>query len=86
MAATYSDDNTNEFVINNARGASILATGNYATDYYGRANTTITNSGLISNTSWTSADTIATGHWAISTWAGADSRVWPTPTPIHPST
>jgi uncharacterized protein with beta-barrel porin domain len=72
IAALYSDDNTNEFTLINATGASVLATGNYASAYYGRADTTITNYGTISNTSWTPSDTLATGHWSIATWAGAD--------------
>ena len=56
MAALYSDDNTNEFVINNAAGANVLSIGNYATSYYGRADTTVTNSGVISNTTWSQAE------------------------------
>ena len=75
MAALYSDDNTNEFVVNNSGMA--LATGNYATVYYGRADTTINNSGTLANTSWTASDTIGTGHWAIATWAGADFQTAP---------
>ncbi len=81
MAALYSDDNTSEFVINNAASGQLLATGNYATVYYGRADTTITNSGTIANTSWTPSDTIGTGHWAIATWAGTDYVTAPNTNP-----
>jgi uncharacterized protein with beta-barrel porin domain len=81
MAALYSDDNTNEFVINNSAAGKLLATGNYATVYYGRADTTITNSGTIANTSWTPTDTIGTGHWAIATWAGTDYVTAPNTNP-----
>jgi len=81
MADFYSDDNTNSYVVNNAAGASALATGNYATVVYGRADTTITNSGTLSNTSWSSADTLKTGHWAIATWAGTDYVTAPNTNP-----
>jgi len=81
MAALYSDDNTNEFVINNAAAGKLLATGNYATVYYGRADTTITNAGTIANTSWTPSNTIGTGHWAIATWAGTDYVTAPNTNP-----
>ena len=77
MAALYSDDNTNEFTLNNTASGQVLATGNYATAYYGRADTTITNSGTIANTSWTASDTIGTGHWAIATWGGTDYETVP---------
>ena len=50
MSGMYSDDNTNEFMINNS--GILSATGNYTATYYGRADTTINNSGTI-----TSADT-----------------------------
>lgn len=70
VSALYSDDNTNSFVVNNA--GSILASGHFAAAYYGRADTTITNSGSLGNTSWTSASTLASGHWAVATYAGAD--------------
>jgi len=81
MAAMYSDDNTNAFILNNQAGGKVLATGNYATGYYGRADATVVNSGLISNTSWTSADTIATGHWAIAAYAGTDYTPAPNTNP-----
>ena len=70
MSVFYSDDNTNEFTINNTN--TLQATGNYASVYYGRADTTITNSGTLANTSWTPGDSIGTGHWAVATWAGTD--------------
>jgi len=72
IAALYSDDNTNEFTLNNGSTGNVLAIGNFATTYYGRADTTITNNGTIANTSWLSSDTIANGHWAIAAWAGTD--------------
>ncbi|WP_294534206.1 autotransporter outer membrane beta-barrel domain-containing protein [uncultured Rhodoblastus sp.] len=72
MAVLYTDDNTNSFTLNNAAGGKILATGNFATVYYGRADTTIVNSGVIAHTSWRPTDTLATGHWAIATWGGAE--------------
>lgn len=81
MAALYSDDNTNEFTLNNSATGQVLATGNYATVYYGRADTTINNSGTIANTSWTTSDTIATGHWAIAAWAGTDYNTAPNTNP-----
>ena len=85
MAALYSDDNTNEFVINNAAGANVLSIGNYATSYYGRADTTVTNSGVISNTTWSQADSISAGHWSIATWAGADFEALPNTNPDSPA-
>lgn len=81
IAALYSDDNTNEFALNNAAGAKALATGNFATVLYGRADTTVINSGTIANTSWTPTDTIASGHWAIAVWAGADYTPAPNTNP-----
>uniref|UniRef100_UPI0035AE954B autotransporter family protein n=1 Tax=Rhodoblastus sp. TaxID=1962975 RepID=UPI0035AE954B len=81
MAVMYSDDNTNEFVVNNLAGGQILATGHFATTYYGRADTTIENSGTIANTNWTSADTIASGHWAIAAYAGTDYATAPNTNP-----
>ena len=69
-SALYSDDNTNSFVVNN-QGA-ITATGHYAAGYYGRADTTIVNSGTFGNTDWKPTDHIYDGHWAIATFAGAD--------------
>jgi outer membrane receptor protein involved in Fe transport/uncharacterized protein with beta-barrel porin domain len=84
MAALYSDDNTNSFVINNAAAGKILATGNFATVYYGRADTTLTNSGIIGNSNWRAGDSIAAGHWAIATWAGADFEALPGTNPDSP--
>jgi uncharacterized protein with beta-barrel porin domain len=77
MAALYSDDNTNEFILNNEASGQIIANGNYATGYYGRADTTITNSGTIENTNWKSTDTIANGDWAIAAYAGTDYETVP---------
>ncbi len=81
MAAMYSDDNTNAFTLNNQAGAKALATGNFATVVYGRADTTVVNSGTIANTSWTPTDTIAAGHWAIAAWAGTDYNTAPNTNP-----
>lgn len=81
MSALYSDDNTNEFTLNNMAGGQVLATGNYATAYYGRADTTINNSGMTANTSWTSSDPIGAGHWAIATWGGANFTSAPNTNP-----
>ena len=77
----YSDDNTNEFTVNNSANSSVLATGNYASAYYGRADTTITNNGTISNTTWSANDTIAAGHWAIVAFAGTDYATAPNTNP-----
>jgi len=71
MSALYSDDNTNSLVLNNKSGGTVSATGNFAAAYYGRADVTITNSGTISNTNWTSASRFYDGHWAIASFAGA---------------
>lgn len=68
----YSDDNTNKFVIDNA--GSITATGHYAAAYYGRAATTLTNTGTLGNTDWKVTDKLSDGHWAIGTYAGADFK------------
>ena len=81
MAVMYSDDNTNEVAVNNLAGGKILATGNYATPFYGRADTTVVNSGAIANTSWSPADTIASGHWAFAAWGGADYNTAPNTNP-----
>ncbi|MGC2774892.1 MAG: autotransporter domain-containing protein [Bradyrhizobium sp.] len=72
ISALYSDDNTNSFILNNRAGGTVSATGNYAAAYYGRADTTITNSGTIANTSWTAASRFYDGHWAIAAFAGAE--------------
>ena len=80
-SAFYSDDNTNEFVVNNAAGATIQATGHYASAYYGRADTTITNNGTIANTTYVPTDTIAAGHWAIAAYAGTDYNTAPNTNP-----
>ena len=69
-SALYSDDNTNAFVVNNA--GTISATGNFAAAYYGRADTTINNSGTLGNAGWVATDTLANGHWSIATFAGAE--------------
>lgn len=68
----YSDDNTEKFVVNNA--GAITATGHYAAAYYGRAATTITNTGTLGNTDWKATDKLSDGHWAIGTYAGADFK------------
>lgn len=65
ISTLYSDDNTNQFNVNNAAGATISATGNFDAAYYGRAAVTIVNAGLITNTTWTSSSTLASGTWAI---------------------
>jgi uncharacterized protein with beta-barrel porin domain len=69
-SALYSDDNTNEFVLNNT--GVVTATGHFAAAYYGRADTTINNSGVLGNTDYATGDKIYAGHWAIATFAGAD--------------
>jgi uncharacterized protein with beta-barrel porin domain len=81
MTAMYSDDNTNEFNVNNTETGQILATGHFAAAYYGRADTTVTNSGTIANTNWQSTDTIAAGHWAIAAYAGTDYATAPNTNP-----
>jgi outer membrane autotransporter protein len=81
IAAFYSDDNTAAFVLNNLAGGQILATGNFATGYYGRADTTIENSGTIAHTNWTQTDTIAAGHWAIAAWGGTEYTAAPNTNP-----
>ena len=80
-SAFYSDDNTNEFTVNNAAGASVTAAGHYTAAYYGRADTTITNGGTIANTDWVASDTISAGHWAIAAYAGTDYNVAPNTNP-----
>ncbi|WP_315811800.1 autotransporter domain-containing protein [Bradyrhizobium sp. SZCCHNR2028] len=84
ISALYSDDNTNSFVVNNRAGGTISATGNYAAAYYGRADTTITNSGTIANTSWTAASRFYDGHWAIGAFAGAEFDTIPGSNPDSP--
>ncbi|WP_257166081.1 autotransporter outer membrane beta-barrel domain-containing protein [Bradyrhizobium sp. SRS-191] len=84
ISALYSDDNTNSVVVNNRAGGTISATGNYAAAYYGRADTTITNSGTIANTSWTSASRFYDGHWAIGAFAGAEFDTIPGSNPDSP--
>lgn len=84
ISALYSDDNTNSFVVNNRAGGTISATGNFAAAYYGRADTTITNSGTIGNTSWTSASRFYDGHWAIAAFAGAEFDTIPGSNPDSP--
>ncbi|GLH80533.1 hypothetical protein SSBR45G_54420 [Bradyrhizobium sp. SSBR45G] len=84
ISALYSDDNTNSFVVNNRAGGTISATGNYAAAYYGRADTTIANSGTIANTSWTSASRFYDGHWAIAAFAGAEFDTIPGSNPDTP--
>ena len=80
-SAFYSDDNTNAFIVNNAAGGTIQATGNFASTYYGRADTTITNGGTIANTTYTATDTIAAGHWAIAAYAGTQYNTAPNTNP-----
>jgi outer membrane autotransporter protein len=70
VSALYSDDNTNSFVLNNA--GTVTAVGNFAAAYYGRADTQITNSGTLQNSSWISSDHSYAGHWAVAAFAGAD--------------
>ncbi|HEY7986942.1 MAG TPA: autotransporter domain-containing protein [Methylophilaceae bacterium] len=70
VSGMYSDDNTNSFVINNL--GTMTATGNYAAVYYGRADTTINNSGTLQNGSWVGGDAATKGHWAIVSFAGSD--------------
>jgi outer membrane receptor protein involved in Fe transport/uncharacterized protein with beta-barrel porin domain len=70
ISALYSDDNTNEFTLNNS--GVVSSTGNYTAAYYGRADSTIVNSATIANNSWNPGDSIAAGHWSIATWAGTD--------------
>ncbi|WP_316238481.1 autotransporter domain-containing protein [Bradyrhizobium sp. SZCCHNR1015] len=84
ISALYSDDNTNSFVVNNRAGGTISATGNYAAAYYGRADTSITNSGTIANTSWTAASRFYDGHWAIAAFAGAEFDTIPGSNPDSP--
>lgn len=67
--ALYSDDNTNQFDVNNA--GSLLASGNYSAAYYGRAQAAIVNTGSIVNQSWSAGDAVNAGHWAIVGFGGA---------------
>ncbi|CCD92752.1 putative Outer membrane autotransporter protein [Bradyrhizobium sp. ORS 375] len=84
ISALYSDDNTNSFVVNNRANGTISATGHFAAAYYGRADTTITNSGTIANTSWTAASRFHDGHWAIGAFAGAEFETLPGSNPDTP--
>ncbi|WP_315721391.1 MULTISPECIES: autotransporter domain-containing protein [unclassified Bradyrhizobium] len=84
ISALFSDDNTNSFVVNNRAGGTISATGNFAAGYYGRADTTIANSGTIANTSWTAASRFYDGHWAIAAFAGAEFETIPGSNPDSP--
>ena len=82
MSSLYSDDNTNEFILNNS--GVVSTAGNYTAAYYGRADTTINNSATIANTSWKPGDTLAVGHWAVATWAGANFEALPGTNPDSP--
>ena len=82
MSSLYSDDNTNEFILNNS--GVVSTAGNYTAAYYGRADTTINNSATIANTSWKPGDTLAVGHWAVATWAGANFEALPGTNPNSP--
>ena len=84
MSALYSDDNTNSFVLNNRAGGTVAVTGNFAAAYYGRADTTVTNSGTIANTSWTAVSRFYDGHWAIAAFAGAEFDTVPGSNPDSP--
>jgi hypothetical protein len=82
MSGLYSDDNTNEFIINNS--GILSAMGNYTSTYYGRAGSTITNFGTMTNTTWAPGDPLSAGHWAIATWAGANFEALPGTNPDSP--
>lgn len=84
ISALFSDDNTNSFVVNNKAGGTISAAGNFAAAYFGRADTTVTNSGTIGNTSWTAASRFYDGHWAIAAFAGAEFETIPGSNPDSP--
>ena len=76
ISGIYTDDNTNAASISNK--GKISAQGSFSAAYYGRADTTIANTGTIQNTSWTNTgagnDLLTNngtgGHWAIASWAG----------------
>ncbi|MGS0743680.1 hypothetical protein ACVBEF_17935 [Glaciimonas sp. GG7] len=59
ISGIYTDDNINAVNINNA--GNLNAQGSFSAAYYGRADTTITNTGTIQNTSWTSTISGSTG-------------------------
>ncbi|WP_290990446.1 autotransporter outer membrane beta-barrel domain-containing protein [Hyphomicrobium sp.] len=85
VSAIYTDDNTNSLTVNNDHGANISATGSFAAAIYGRADTTINNSGFLGSTSWSSSDNLSAGHWAVGTYAGAEFDALPgSPNPDSP--
>jgi iron complex outermembrane recepter protein len=82
MSALFGSGGTGEFTLNNS--GVVAAAGNYAAAYSGQADTTITNSGTIANTTWKPGDSIAAGHWAIATSGGADFETLPGTDPNGP--
>lgn len=72
VAAIDTDDTPGTLTVRNASGGVIEATGARTSVIFGRSSgTVITNSGTIQNNSWTSGDTIVSGHYAIGSYAGS---------------